>query len=186
MMSEDGDLWVFGYGSLMWRPGFPFEEMRPALVRGYHRSLCIFSHVHRGSPETPGLVLGLDHAGACRGVAFRVAASERETTIAYLREREQVTSVYKEARLQTRLADGRIVTSVAYVVDPGHPQYAGRLNRTDLLRFVSQGHGISGANRDYVQATHDHLAAAGIEDPCLAWLVANLPDAGLRRSGFSE
>lgn len=170
----------------MWRPGFAFEEMQPALVRGYHRSLCIFSHVHRGSPETPGLVLGLDRTGECRGVAFRVAAFERETTLAYLREREQVTAVYKETHLQTRLEDGRMVSTLAYVADSSHPQYAGRLNRSDLLRFVSQGHGISGANRDYVLATHDHLAAAGIEDPCLAWIVANLSDTGFKRPDFSE
>ncbi|MDB5651196.1 MAG: gamma-glutamylcyclotransferase, partial [Hyphomicrobiales bacterium] len=148
----------------MWRPGFTFEEMQPALVRGYHRSLCIYSHVHRGTPEKPGLVLGLDRAGSCHGVSFRVLAPERAATLSYLREREQVTSVYKEVFLSTRLDDGREVTSVAYVVDPHHPQYAGRLNRSDLLRFVAQGHGMSGANIDYVRATHDHLTATGIED----------------------
>src|SRR4026209_2875606 len=88
----DGDLWVFGYGSLIWNPGFEFLEQKPARLIGEHRSLCIYSMVHRGTPEKPGLVLGLDRGGACRGVAFRVAEKNRTATIAYLREREQVTS----------------------------------------------------------------------------------------------
>src|SRR5438309_11601760 len=88
-----GDLWVFGYGSLMWRPGFEFIEQVPARLIGEHRALCVYSFVHRGTPEKPGLVLGLDRGGACRGVAFRVAEKHRATTVAYLRAREQVTSV---------------------------------------------------------------------------------------------
>ena len=185
-MRDADDLWVFGYGSLMWRPGFAFEERRPAVVRGYHRSLCIFSHVHRGTPERPGLVLGLDRGGACRGVAFRVAGERREATLAYLREREQVTAVYLEAWLPARFADGSAANCVAYVVDRSHPQYAGRLEPAELLRFVAQGHGISGPNIDYVRATHDHLVEAGISDPALAYVAQNLP-AGVRRFGdFSE
>ncbi|MBX9741292.1 MAG: gamma-glutamylcyclotransferase [Beijerinckiaceae bacterium] len=171
MKPDHGDLWVFGYGSLMWRPGFVFEESQPALVRGYHRSLCIFSHVHRGTPEKPGLVLGLDRGGACRGQAFRVTAGARHATLSYLREREQVTSVYREVWLDRRLTDGRIVPAVMYVVDRSHPQYAGRLSGPDLVRLVSQGHGVSGANIDYVTATHRHLVAAGIRDHGLAWIV---------------
>ena len=94
MAGEQGDLWVFGYGSLMWRPGFPYLDRRTAHLHGYHRSLCVYSHVHRGTPEKPGLVLGLDRGGRCQGVAFRVAAEEAEATLHYLREREQVTGVY--------------------------------------------------------------------------------------------
>ena len=90
------DLWVFGYGSLIWRPGFDFLERVPARLIGAHRALCVFSHVHRGTPGRPGLVLGLDFGGACRGVAYRVAAKKRADTIAYLRAREQATNVYRE------------------------------------------------------------------------------------------
>src|SRR3954468_20431888 len=109
------DLWVFAYGSLMWRPGFSYVERTPARLIGYHRALCVLSHVHRGTPERPGLVLGLDRGGRCHGVAFRVAASEAAATLAYLREREQVTSVYIERGLPVRLRDGGEIRALAYV-----------------------------------------------------------------------
>ncbi len=172
--SESNDLWVFGYGSLMWRPGFEFEERCPALVHGYHRSLCIYSHVHRGTPEKPGLVLGLDRGGACRGLAFRVKAARREATLDYLREREQVTSVYVETWLTARLQVDRAVTAVAYVVDPNHAQYAGRLPHHELVRLVRQGRGMSGENIDYIRSTYEHLRQAGIDDPDLAAIVSDL------------
>ena len=90
------DLWVFGYGSLIWRPGFEFAERVPAHILGMHRSLCVYSFDHRGTPERPGLVLGLDFGGACRGIAYRVAAKQRAATLDYLRDREQTTAVYRE------------------------------------------------------------------------------------------
>jgi cation transport protein ChaC len=168
------DLWVFGYGSLMWRPGFPHVERRHASLYGYHRSLCVLSHVHRGTPERPGLVLGLDRGGRCLGVAFRVAAREAEATVAYLRGREQVTAVYLERRLPIRLDDGRRVEALAYAVDRRHPQYAGALSEDEVLRLVRQGHGMSGANPDYVRSTHEHLVAMGVVDPVLAHVVEAL------------
>jgi cation transport protein ChaC len=174
MFGTTGDLWIFAYGSLMWRPGFHFEEQQPALVHGYHRSLCIFSHVHRGTPEMPGLVLGLDQGGACRGLAYRVAKKQCDATIAYLRERELVTTVYREVWLKTRLSDCRTVLALAYVVDSRHSQYAGRLHKPDLLRHVLQGQGVSGSNIDYIDATHKHLMALGIQDPTLSWLADNI------------
>lgn len=163
-------MWVFGYGSLMWRPGFDFHERRLGLVRGYHRSLCIYSHVHRGTPERPGLVLGLDRGGSCRGVVFRVEGAAAEAALAYLRERELVTNVYHERRLGVRLDDGRRVEAIAYVVDPLHVQYAGRLERLELLKLIRQGLGHSGRNADYVRSTHRHLEDLGLPDPTLKWL----------------
>ncbi|MBV9076783.1 MAG: gamma-glutamylcyclotransferase [Methylobacteriaceae bacterium] len=174
--SARNDLWVFGYGSLMWRPGFDFVGRYRATLTGYHRSLCVFSHVHRGTPEVPGLVLGLDRGGRCRGVAFRVAETEADATLAYLRAREQVTAVYLERRARVRLETGETVTAVTYVADRTHPQYAGRLSPDDLLRIVKQGRGISGANPDYVQATHHQLAEIGVSDPILAGIAARLAE----------
>jgi cation transport protein ChaC len=160
------DLWVFGYGSLMWRPGFDYVEKVPARLIGEHRALCVYSFVHRGTPEKPGLVLGLDRGGACRGIAFRVAARHSEATVAYLREREQVTSVYREVRRSVWLENGsrERVSALAYVVDRGHVQYAGRLTLQDQLRHVLQGHGQSGINRDYVLATVKAIEAEGFRD----------------------
>ncbi len=164
------DLWVFGYGSLMWRPGFDFEERTLATVRGYRRALCVYSHVHRGTPERPGLVLGLDRGGSCKGVAFRVSAAKAEATIAYLRAREQVTMVYREIRLRAALADGRKVDVLSYAVDRAHVQYAGALALPELERFVGQGVGVSGANPDYVRQTYQHMTEIGITDTVLAAL----------------
>ncbi len=167
MKDATNDLWVFGYGSLMWRPGFPFVERRHAHIHGYHRSLCVYSHVHRGTPDNPGLVLGLDRGGRCHGVAFRVAEEEVTATVHYLREREQVTAVYLERHLPVRLDDGQPVRALAYVVDRTHEQYAGRLSFEDVLRLVRQGRGVSGPNPDYVRSTHEHLLGMGVVDPLL-------------------
>jgi cation transport protein ChaC len=169
-MSGERGFWVFGYGSLMWRPGFPFEESRLAKVRGYHRALCVYSHVHRGTPERPGLVLGLDRGGSCKGIAFRVRENLIDETIAYLRAREQVTMVYKEVFLRASLGDGRIVTAMTYAADRSHSQYAGALGLPDLEKFVEQGTGVSGANPEYVVNTYEHMTGLGISDAKLAAL----------------
>ena len=170
------DFWVFGYGSLMWRPGFAFAEQAPARLDGVHRALCVYSWVHRGTRERPGLVLGLDRGGSCRGVAFRVAGTDRETVLAYLTERELVTGVYREAWRTIRFPDGRHppVKALTYLAERGHVQYAGRLPRERLLKIVSDGAGRSGANRDYVINTAAHLRALGLSDPLLDWLAAAL------------
>jgi len=168
------DLWVFGYGSLMWRPGFDFVERQLARLRGYHRALCIYSHVHRGTPERPGLVLGLDRGGSCRGVAFRVEAQRAAATIAYLRAREQVTAVYVERRVRVRLDDEREVEALTYVVDRRHVQYAGKLPLDKILEYVRAGVGRSGENPAYVLNTHRHLAELSLRDSVLAHLVEAL------------
>jgi cation transport protein ChaC len=175
---HSGDLWVFGYGSLMWRPGFDFVEQVPARLIGEHRALCVYSFDHRGTPEKPGLVLGLDRGGACRGIAFRVAASRREATITYLREREQTTHVYREVMRSVWLEnEARLrVSAMAYVVDRGHVQYAGRLTLAEQVRYVRQGHGRSGNNRDYVLSTVKSIEAQGFRDPKLHQLADLLRD----------
>lgn len=168
------DLWVFGYGSLMWRPGFDYIERRAGLVRGYHRSLCVYSFHHRGTPQEPGLVMGLDRGGSCRGAAFRVAAHRRAETIAYLREREQVTSVYLERYATTTLDDGTVAPALVYVVNRAHEQYAGRLAVDEVVAIVRRGRGVSGVNPDYVRNTQSHLAEMGVHDPWLEQLVQRL------------
>jgi glutathione-specific gamma-glutamylcyclotransferase len=171
-----GDLWVFGYGSLMWRPGFAHLERVPARLIGLHRALCVFSFVHRGTPERPGLVLGLDRGGMCRGIAYRVAAADRTATIDYLRAREQVTSVYLETMRQIELEDHarRRVRALCYTIDRSHAQYAGRLTLAESLHYVRQGHGQSGPNRDYVLETVRALEALGYRETDLHLLAEQL------------
>jgi len=171
---SDGSLWVFGYGSLMWRPGFSYARRCKALLRGWRRSLCVYSHVYRGSPERPGLVLGLDRGGACPGVAFEVDAALRETTIRYLRERELATAVYLERIAPVTLASGDRVLALTYVADRLHGHYAGRLDREAMLEYVRAGKGKSGDNAEYILETNDHLLALGVRDPDLEWLSTKL------------
>ena len=171
-----GDLWVFGYGSLMWHPGFDHLEKRPAKLIGEHRALCIYSFHHRGTPEKPGLVLGLDRGGACNGMAFRVAEKLRLATIAYLREREQVTSVYREV-IRSVWLDGDArerVGALVYVADRSHVQYAGRLSIDAQLHLIRQGHGNSGPNSEYVVSTVEALEREGFRDAGLHRLAAAL------------
>ena len=176
--SSHEDLWVFGYGSLMWRPGFAFIEQVPARLIGEHRALCVYSFDHRGTPEKPGLVLGLDRGGACRGIAFRVAATQRDEVINYLRGREQTTHVYREVMRSVWLENEarERVSALAYVVDRGHVQYAGRLSLHEQLRYVRQGHGRSGNNRDYVLETVRSIEAQGFRDTPLHQLALLLRD----------
>jgi cation transport protein ChaC len=177
--SSKGDLWVFGYGSLMWRPGFEFIEQVPARLIGEHRALCVYSFDHRGTPEKPGLVLGLDRGGACRGIAYRVAATLRENTVKYLRGREQTTHVYREVMRSVWLDNdaSQRVSALTFVVDRSHVQYAGRLPLAEQLRIVLQGHGRSGNNRDYVLSTVRSIEAQGFRDRQLHQLSLMLHDA---------
>ena len=186
---DAGDLWVFGYGSLMWRPGFEFLERVPARLIGLHRALCVYSFVHRGTPERPGLVLGLDRGGICRGIAFRVAASARAETVAYLRGREQVTTVYLETvrRIELEEPARRQVRALCFIVDRSHVQYAGRLTLSECVHHVRQGHGSSGANRDYVVETVQALEALGYRETDLHRIAARLQsETGARRTEVSS
>jgi glutathione-specific gamma-glutamylcyclotransferase len=159
-----GDFWVFGYGSLMWRPGFEHEISIKARLHGFRRALCVRSHVHRGTPQRPGLVLGLDRGGSCVGIAFRVAQARRAETLDYLRERELVTHVYRERLLGITLDTGERVEAVTYVVDRGHHQYAGSVEPAEAAHSVIGAVGRSGQNEEYVLNTVDHLKALGIRD----------------------
>lgn len=164
-----GDFWVFGYGSLMWNPGFAHEEAARAQLFGYHRALCIRSRHYRGTPERTGLVMGLDRGGSCVGRAFRVALSERDNVLAYLREREMINYVYLERSLRVRLDDGRLTPALAFVADPAHEQFAGHLGTEEAAKIVSIASGTAGPNSEYVMNTLSHLREMGIRDH---WLEA--------------
>jgi cation transport protein ChaC len=157
------DLWIFGYGSLMWRPDFPFVDRARAQVHGYHRSFCVYSHVYRGTRERPGLVLGLDNGGSCSGVAYRVAAAHAKTAVEYLIRREMVTRVYMPRWVTARIGD-KAVRAHTYTAARNHVQYAGRLSEDEALHLILQGHGRSGPNTEYLSNTVSHLDALGITD----------------------
>lgn len=173
-------LWVFGYGSLIWNPGFAVAERRIGRLDGWRRSFCMTSIHYRGTPEKPGLVLALDRAigMACQGVAFRVEPGAEDETLAYLRERELVSSAYLEERLPVSLDDGRVVNALTYVIDPDHCQYIGGLGLEDQARVIATAQGGNGPNCDYLYATADHLDILGIADADLAWLVTRVREIG--------
>ncbi|WP_136645660.1 gamma-glutamylcyclotransferase [Tabrizicola sp. YIM 78059] len=166
-----GSLWVFGYGSLIWDPGFPVAEQRIGRVAGWHRSFCMRSIHHRGTAVNPGLVLALDRAdgASCQGIAFRVVPGAEAEALAGLRERELVSSAYLETVLRVETEAGP-VEALTYVIDPDHVQYCGRLDLDEQARIIARAHGGRGPNRDYLWATAAHLAELGISDPDLEWL----------------
>jgi glutathione-specific gamma-glutamylcyclotransferase len=168
-------LWVFGYGSLLWNPGFDPAEAVTAQLAGYHRSFCMLSIHHRGSEEDPGLVLALDAAanGVCTGVALRVSEAEQDAVLATLRERELVSSAYVERHLPLALSDGREIEALAYVVDPAHRQYC-RFSLDTQAQMIARATGGRGPNTDYLFNTAAHLTELGIEDPDMDWLVARV------------
>lgn len=169
-------LWVFGYGSLIWDPGFPVAERRLARARGWQRSFCMWSIHHRGSEAEPGLVLALDRAddGYCDGLALRVAPGAEDAALAGLRERELISSAYLEAEV-TLAPDLRALT---YVINRDHRQYCGGLTRERQAEVIAGAQGGRGENCDYLYATAAHLAELGIADPELEWLAARV--RGLR------
>ena len=165
-------LWVFGYGSLLWNPGFPVAETRPARLRGWHRSFCMRSIHHRGTPQDPGLVLALDAApdAVCDGVAFAVAPGAEAKTMQYLRERELVSSAYLERDVEIDTTCGARLTAVTYVIDPGHVQYCGALPLEEQAQIIARATGGRGPNTEYLYNTVDHLTELGIDDADLCWL----------------
>jgi cation transport protein ChaC len=177
---QTGRLWVFGYGSLIWNPGFPVADRQIARLDGWHRSFCMRSIHHRGSVEAPGLVLALDRQenALCDGVAFAVAPGQEDATVTALRERELVSSAYLETMLPVTLRQGGTVTALVYVIDPDHDQYCGGLPLEQQARIIARSVGGRGSNRDYLFSTADHLSALGITDPDLVWLADQVRQIG--------
>ena len=164
-------MWVFGYGSLLWNPGFKPAEAVTATLRGYHRSFCMLSIHHRGTVEKPGLVLALDEAEAeCIGVAFRVADGDEDEVLAALRERELVSSAYLEKNVSLALEDGRSVQALTYVIAREHEQYC-QFDLEKQAQMIARSVGGRGPNPEYLYNTAKHLAEMGIDEPDMAWLV---------------
>jgi cation transport protein ChaC len=177
-----GDLWVFGYGSLMWRPGFEFLERHTARLYGYHRALCVWSWVHRGTPEKPGLVFGLDAGGSCVGRVFRVAAGIKYDVADYLYQREMVTAVYRSRLHRVYSAGGDPVIALTFIVDRAHAQYAGRLDAATAAAVVARSQGQSGPNPEYLLSTVAHMEELGIHEPELG----RVRDHLLQRDGLDS
>ena len=176
MVSGAGQFWVFGYGSLIWKPGFAYLERVPATLFGFHRAFCVWSVHWRGSAEQPGLVLGLDRGGAATGMAYRVPPGDWPEVRHYLRAREQVTLVYKEAYHPVRLADGRRVEALAFTVDRRHRQYAGKLGFDEQCAVIARARGLGGPNRAYLHETRAALHQEGMRDSGLEALARALPE----------
>lgn len=160
-----GNLWVFGYGSLMWKPGFEADQVCHGTVAGYRRCFCITSVHHRGTLERPGLVLGLDRGGICRGLLFRVKGPRAPVVLAALRAREQVNGVYRESRVAVSIGAGAApIFAIAYVAERAHPSYAGGIPLSQQARIIRAAEGGSGTNLDYLTSTILHLRKLGIRD----------------------
>jgi glutathione-specific gamma-glutamylcyclotransferase len=173
-------MWVFGYGSLVWNPGFEVARRQIATLPDYARSFCMRSIHHRGTQQNPGLVLALDesHGAECRGVALAVAAGRERETLDYLRARELISSAYLERMLDIRLDDGQTVEAVTYVIDAHHVQYCGTLPLAEQARIIARAVGDRGPNSEYLYNTAAHLTELGIADTDLEWLAARVRSLG--------
>lgn len=171
------DFYVFAYGSLMWRPDFIYADVWPATLFGYHRSFCIRSTHYRGSEECPGLVLGLDRGGMCRGRLYRIAPEEAPGAAAYLHDREMVSGCYLPKWLMLQRADGMRQRGLAYVADPGHWQYAGKLSDDEIVAMIGKACGSAGRNIDYLRNTVEHLDDIGLKESRLHRILRKINQA---------
>lgn len=166
------DVWVFGYGSLMWKPGFDYLESQGATVTGYHRDMCILSYVFRGTPEVPGLVMGLNPGGSCQGLAFKVSGQKREDVFAYLHEREMINDVYIPSWVSCGLENGEEVQAYTFVAMGTHAQHVGHLTQQEKIELILQGRGKGGTSVEYLENCCRHLRLLGITDPALEGLLS--------------
>jgi cation transport protein ChaC len=174
---EGSDLWVFAYGSLMWNPAFHFIESRTATIHGFHRRFCLHSVVGRGTPELPGLMLGLDRGGSCRGIVLRIAAAQVHEELDIIWSREMVSDAYRPVWVQAR-TDAGPVPSIAFAIDESLPTYAGRLPIDEVARRIARASGPMGHCADYLFETVAHLEACGIRDRSLAQILSRVRQAG--------
>jgi cation transport protein ChaC len=188
-----GDLWVFGYGSLMWSPGFAYRQKARGRIHGYHRALCILSTRYRGTKRKPGLVMGLCRGGSCWGMAYRVHADGARRALARLWKREMPRRVYAPRLLRVQLAGGRYVRALAFLADPTHPAYVRELDLHGRARLVAQGIGQRGTAVDYIRNTLEHMHELGVGDPHLERILhaaimlrANGSEEARRRAGSEE
>jgi len=159
----DEDCWVFGYGSLVWNPLFHFEEKRVVTTHGYHRSFCLWSRINRGTPDRPGLVLGLDRGGRCRGVAYRIAPDRAENELRLIWRREMILGAYVPRWV--KVGDGETqFRAITFTINRAGPAYAGRLPAETILERLTTCHGRMGPGIDYLLHTAEALRAHGIED----------------------
>lgn len=157
------DVWLFGYGSLMWNPAFAYAVCQPGAVRGWHRRFCLWMEIGRGTPANPGLMLGLDRGGTCRGVAFRIPAAQARGELLLVWRREMFGTVYTARWVQVRLA-GTVVPAITFVVDRAHPRYATGLSDADAARYIATATGELGSCVSYLDSTLSHLGSLGIRD----------------------
>jgi cation transport protein ChaC len=165
--------WVFAYGSLLWNPLFPFSESRPATLHGVHRRFCLWSKASRGTCDQPGLVLGLEPGGSCRGVVYRLPEAEVRAELTLLWRREMVTGAYHPRWMRVR-SGTRTLTALAFVVDRAHPQYAGELSLREQAKVLSCAAGALGSSADYLEHTRVSLITHGIIDPYLESLATSV------------
>jgi cation transport protein ChaC len=167
------EVWVFGYGSLLWNPAFHFLEQQPGRLVGFHRRLCLWTPAGRGTDEVPGLVLGLDSGGSCQGGAFLLESTQAAVELEVLWRREMITGAYRPAWVRVQVGS-RQVRALTFVVNRGHPRYAGRLDELEVARVVRQAVGFLGPCEQYVLETHQALMAMGIRDSHLQRVLGHL------------